>query len=200
MSSESNPSRLDRQIEFILEIDKLKHVYRQSYLIDQSRKENDAEHSWHLAMMTAILAEYAAPGLDIMRVMKMVLVHDLVEIDAGDTFIYAVDMAEEKARREMAAADRIFALLPPDQAGDMRALWEEFEARVTPEAKFARAIDRLEPVLLNCHTQGRSWREHGITMEQVIARNQPIIADASPMLEEYFLRLIRDAVTAGYLK
>jgi len=192
--------RLEQQIQFILEIDKLKEVFRQSYLLDQSRKENDAEHSWHLAVMAILLWEHTGdPGIDLLRVMKMVVVHDVVEVDAGDVFIYAEGMAAEKAAREQQAAERIFGLLPTDQAVNMRALWEEFEAGLTTEAKFARAIDRLEPLLLNIYTQGKSWHEHGITADRVLAVNIPILAASSPLLAQYMEKLIREAVKKGYL-
>ncbi len=190
--------RLRRQIEFLIEIDKLKGVFRQTYLMDASRRENDAEHSWHLGVMAVLLAEYAERDLDLVRVVKMVLVHDLVEIDAGDTFVYDRGKSSDWAAREREAAERIFGMLPPDQAGELRRLWDEFEARATPEARFAAAIDRLQPILHNCQTQGRVWREHGITSDQVIAHNRHM-AEGAPRLWEYAHELIRDAVKRGYL-
>ena len=191
--------RLRRQIEFVMEIDKLKKVMRQTYLMDQSRKENDAEHSWHLAAMAMLLAEYAADGeTDISRVMKMVLVHDLVEIDAGDTFCYDEEGARTKPAREQAAADRIFNMLPDDQATELRALWDEFEARRTPEARFAAALDRLQPLLHNYATDGKAWREHGITIDQVLARNKHI-AEGSQALWQYAVHMIMDAADKGWL-
>jgi putative hydrolase of HD superfamily len=191
--------RLDRQIEFIVEIDKLKQVFRRTWLTDQSRRENDAEHSWHLAMLVVLLREYAAqPDLDLLRTLKMVLVHDLVEIDAGDTLVYDLVAAQDKSVREQKAAQRIFNLLPPDQAAEIRALWDEFEARQTPEARFAAALDRVQPILHNYYTQGRAWREHGVTSAAVIARNQHI-AEGSPALWQYIRGLIKDAVERGYL-
>jgi len=191
--------RLSRQIGFVREIDKLKAVFRQTWLLDGSRKENDAEHSWHLATMAMLLGEHAAePGIDVARVVRMTLVHDLVEIDAGDTFVYDEAGARDKARREQAAADRLFALLPPDQAAEMRALWEEFEARQTPEARFAAALDRLQPLLHNYYTQGAAWREHGVKLAQVLDRNRHM-AEGAPRLWAFAERLIRDAVEKGYL-
>ena len=191
--------RLARQIGFLLEIDKLKRVLRQTWHLDQSRKENDAEHSWHLAVMAVLLAEYAAePELDLGRVVKMVLVHDLVEIDAGDTFAYDEVAARDKPEREQRAADRIFHLLPPDQAQEVRRLWDEFEARHTPEARYAAALDRLQPILHNIHTQGRAWREHGVTSDRVLARNRHM-ADGAPQLWQFAEGLIRDAVRKGHL-
>ena len=161
--------RLERQLQFVMEIDKLKQVQRRTWLTDGTRTENAAEHSWHLALMCLLLHEYAADrNLDSLRVLQMLLVHDLVEIDAGDTFVYDEAAAIDKESRERAAADRIFGLLPPDQAGEMRSLWEEFEARQTPEARFAASLDRLQPILHNYHTQGRAWRDHGVTADRVL--------------------------------
>lgn len=191
--------RLSRQIRFLLEIDKLKRVLRQTWHLDQSRKENDAEHSWHVAVMAVLLAEYAAePGLDLAHVVKMILLHDLVEIDAGDTFAYDDVAARDKPEREQAAADRLFGLLPADQAAEFRQLWEEFEARRTPEARYAAGLDRLQPLLHNYHTQGRTWREHGVTAEQVLARNRHM-SEGAPQLWQFAEDLIRDAVRKGYL-
>ncbi len=191
--------RLPRQIEFLVEIDKLKQVYRQTWLMDQSRLENDAEHSWHLAVLAVVLAEYAAgPDLDLVKVLKMVLIHDLVEIDAGDTYAYDTDSQRDQAQRERKAADRLFHILPPDQAAEFRAYWDEFDARETPEACYAAALDRLQPLLHNYHTQGKAWREHGITSDRVFERNSPA-ADGAPVLWQYAEGLIRDAVEKGYL-
>jgi len=190
--------RLRRQIEFLIEIDQVKGVFRQTWLMDGSRRENDAEHSWHLAVMAVLLAEYAEPDLDLPRVVKMVLVHDLVEIDAGDTFVYDRDADPGWAAREREAADRIFGMLPPDQAEELRGLWDEFEARATPEARFAAALDRLQPILHNYQTQGRVWREHGVTSDRVIAQNRHM-AEGAPRLWQYARELIRDAVARGYL-
>ena len=190
-------SRIDRQIRFLLELDKLKHVLRQSILLDTSRRENDVEHSWHFAMMVMVLREYAPAGVDLQRVMKMALVHDIVEIDAGDTFIY--DEQGGKAERELQAADRIFALLPPDQTAEIRGLWDEFEDGATPEARFAKALDRIEPLLLNYYTQGKMWREKGVTAGQVRSANYTILTDGAPALADYMRRLIEDAVEKGYL-
>jgi len=194
-----NDQRLSQQVAFLREIDKLKGVYRQTYLMDGSRKENDAEHSWHLAAMAVVLSEHAAePGTDVGRVVRMVLVHDLVEIDAGDTFAYDEAGERDKAAREQAAADRIFAILPAGQGAELRDLWDEFEARQTPEAKFAAALDRLQPLLHNYYTQGAAWREHGVTADKVIARNRHI-AEGAPGLWRFAEGLIRDAVEKGYL-
>jgi putative hydrolase of HD superfamily len=194
---ESN--RLAKQIDFIVEIDKLKQVFRQTVLMDGSRKENDAEHSWHFALLAVLLSEYADPGIDSFRVVKMALIHDIVEIDAGDTFCYDQVGRKSQHQREVEAAHRIFNLLPADQAAELRALWEEFEAEQTPEAKFAAAIDRFQPLLHNLETAGHAWREHGVTREQVIARNRKI-ADAAPVLWQYMKQRLDAACDAGHLE
>jgi putative hydrolases of HD superfamily len=191
--------RLDQQIRFVTEIDRLKGVLRQTMLAGPGRRENSAEHSWHLAVMALALAEHAPPGTDIGRVTAMLLVHDLVEIDAGDLFVYADE--EQQARQEAAeraAADRIFALLPPDQATDLRGLWDEFEERRTPEARFARALDRLQPMLENLKVGGGTWQEHGITADQVLAK-VALIEDGSPTLGGYARDLVDRAVRDGML-
>jgi putative hydrolases of HD superfamily len=192
------PERLQRQIEFIIEIDKLKSVLRRSYLINGARKENTAEHSWHLLVMALVLAEHANDEVDLLKVMKLLVVHDIVEIDAGDTFVYDSVGALTKSDRETAAAERIFGLLPADQSAQVRALWDEFEAGDSPEARWARALDRLMPLLHNYHTQGRSWREHGIRSEQVLARNAQI-SQGSEALWVYAQTIIADAVSKGYI-
>jgi len=191
--------RLEQQIQFILEIDKLKQVVRQTYLTDSSRKENSVEHSWHLAMMAMVLSEHANdPDIDIQRVIKMVLVHDIVEIDAGDTFLYDEKHSESKINRERAAADRLFSLLPEDQAGEFRELWDEFENRETKDAKFAYALDRLQPMLHNIITKGKAWQQHGIKKSQVINKNSPM-QEGSALLWDYISGLLDEAVEEGYL-
>ena len=178
---EGIPERLRRQLEFILEIDRLKSVLRRSYLIEIDRHENSAEHSWHLVVAAMVLAEHAKERIDVSKVIRLVLVHDLVEIDAGDTFIYDDAANLGKAAREQEAANRLFGVLPEDQAQTVMALWREFEDRQTPEAKFAFALDRLLPILHNVFTQGGSWKEHGIRQEQALTKNRPI-EDGSPVL------------------
>lgn len=191
--------RMERQIGFVLELDRLKRVLRQTWLTDGSRRENDAEHSWHIAAMALVLAEYAAePDIDLRKVIEMLVIHDIVEIDAGDTFVYDEVGAEDKPDRERAAAERIFGILPDEQSARFQSLWEEFESRGSPEARFAAALDRLQPILHNYHTQGKAWRAHGITARQVIARNQHM-AEGAPALWDYARRIIDDAVTRGYL-
>ncbi|MDZ8223188.1 HD domain-containing protein [Nostoc sp. ChiVER01] len=192
-------SRLTQQIQFIIEIDQLKQVMRQTLLTDGSRRENSAEHSWHLAVMTSVLAEYAPEGVDIFHAIKMLLIHDLVEIDAGDTFCYDVQGNDSKAEREAQAALRLFGLLPADQGKELRLLWDEFEAGETTTAKFAAALDRIQPLLHNQQTQGGSWRIHGIRRDQVMKRVAPVETGA-PELWPFVLQLIDDCVTAGYLK
>jgi putative hydrolases of HD superfamily len=191
--------RLERQMRFLIEADKLKEIYRQTILTQSRRPENDAEHSWHFALMVMTLAEHSVhQPLDVLRVLKMVLIHDLVEIDAGDTFAYDTKLMVNQHEREAKAAERIFGLLPKDQTADFRSLWDEFEAQVTPEAKFAAACDRFHPMLLNCLTEGHAWRKHGITHDRVVARNAHI-AKGSPLLWEYALKMIDEAVAKGHL-
>lgn len=191
--------RFDQQIQFILEIDKLKSVIRQSYLLDGTRQENSAEHSWHVALMGLLLAEYAEQPVDLLRTMKMLLIHDIIEIDAGDTYCYDESGVMNQFSRESAAAERLFGLLPEDQMEEFRELWAEFEERSTAEAKFAATIDRLMPLLHNFHTEGRSWREHGIRVNQVSSRNEVMKEGARP-LWEFAMSLIDDAVDREYLE
>jgi putative hydrolase of HD superfamily len=195
----SPAERLARQMQFIIEADKLKEVFRQTLCTQSRRAENSAEHSWHFALMVITLAEHSNhQPLDVLRVLKMVLIHDLVEIDAGDTFAYDVANLATQHARESLAADRIFGLLPPDQAADFRALWDEFEEKATPEAKFAAACDRFHPMLLNCLTDGAAWKKHGVTHDKVVARNQHA-REGSTALWAYALRMIDDAVAKGAL-
>jgi putative hydrolases of HD superfamily len=192
--------RLTKQIEFISEIDKLKQVYRQTMLMDGTRKENDAEHSWHLSVMSILLSEYASEkNIDTFRVIKMLLIHDIVEIDAGDTYCYDQRPYKEKLIREHEAADRLFNILPEDQQEDFRNLWEEFEERRTPEARFAAALDRLQPILQNYKTKGLSWKSHGITSEMVLDKNKNTINEGSAALWDYTEGLIIKSIEKGYL-
>lgn len=190
--------RFDQQIRFILEIDKLKSVIRQSYLLAGARQENSAEHSWHVALMAMLLAEYAEQPVDSLRIIKMLLIHDVIEIDAGDTYCYDETGTLNQSSRENVAAERLFGLLPEDQGVKLRELWKEFEARTTPEAHYAATIDRLMPLLHNYHTEGRSWREHGIKKDQVIARNEAM-KNGSLALWEFAMSLIDNAVDREYL-
>ena len=191
--------RFRQQIEFILEVDKLKQVLRQTILMDKSRQENSAEHSWHIALTVMVLSEYARDAdIDFFRVMKILLVHDLIEIDAGDTYCYDAQGLKDQSVREERAADRIFNILPPDQARLFRSLWDEFEERKTPESRFANALDRVQPFLHNYFTQGQIWQEKGIKSGQVKARMQPVDGGA-PVLWKYVASLIDDAVRRGFL-
>lgn len=191
--------RLARQMAFALEVDKLKAVIRRTRLPGSRRLENSAEHTWHIVLMAVLLAEHTdTADLDLGRVLKMLLVHDLVEIDAGDTFGYDTAGHADKRDREVRAAERLFGLLPADQAAEFRNLWEEFEAVATRESRFALAMDRLQAVMLNAASDGGSWREHQVTYERVVARNR-VIADASPVLWQFALGLLDHAVKQGHL-
>lgn len=194
----STGDRLEQQLVFLLEADRLKQVERQSSILGQARRENSAEHSWHLALLALVLAEHADEAIDLTRVLAMVVLHDLVEIDAGDTFIYDDHHAESKEERERAAADRLFGLLPADQGRFLRAFWEEYEEGASADARFAYAVDRLQPLLLNHANEGDSWQRHGITADRVRARNRPIDA-ASAALWAAAAGRIDDAVRRGWL-
>lgn len=166
------PERIEKQFEFLKEIDKEKNIFRQTYLADGMRKENDAEHAWHMALFVMVLSEYANEDIDVLKTMKIVLIHDLIEIYAGDTYAYDSKGNESKRRRELAAADRLFNILPKDQAEEFRALWDEFEENITPEARFANTMDKIQPLMLNNASEGRSWEEHGVHASQVYGRNE----------------------------
>ena len=176
--------RLEQQFQFILEADKEKRIGRQTWLADGSRKENDAEHAWHLALMTVLLSEYANEPIDVLKTVTMVLIHDIVEIDAGDTYAYDMVGQATAHEREQKAARRLFGLLPPDQGEKMKALWEEFEARETPEAKFARSMDNCQPMMLNAASGGKGWIEHGVRLSQVLKRNARS-AEGSEVIWDY---------------
>jgi putative hydrolases of HD superfamily len=192
------PLRLAEQIAFIGEIDRLKTVLRRSVLLAADRRENDAEHSWHLAVMVLVLAEYADEPVDVGRTLELVLVHDLVEIHAGDTCLFDAAGRRDKEERERAAAGRLFALLPGDQGAVFRARWEEFEARRTPEARFAKAMDRLQPLLLNFGNGGGTWSAPGVT-EPVVRELTSVIGEGSRELWAYTERLFEAAVERGWL-
>lgn len=190
--------RLAGQLAFIQELDRLKGVLRQTRVLDGARQENSAEHSWHLALCAMALAEHAPAGADVGRVLRMVLVHDVVEIEAGDAFAYDAAANVGKEERERLAAERIFGLLPADQAGEVMALWTEFEASATPDARFAVALDRLQPLLLNFAGRGGSWRHHAVTHDRVLQRMAPI-REGAPGLWPVVQRLLDEAVARGYL-
>jgi putative hydrolase of HD superfamily len=191
--------RLTHQIAFLVEADRLKSVTRRTSLIDGSRLENSAEHSWHLALAAIILREYAAAPVDLVRVLELVVVHDLVEIDAGDAFAYDAAAQSIRAQREEAAADRLFGLLPPEQAAYVRVLWEEFEARQTIESQFANALDRLQPLLQNASAGGGSWRTHELTRADVLRRMAPI-ETAMPAIWPTVVEIVDAFCAAGVLK
>jgi len=186
------PSDLERQLAFLKEIDRLKSVVRLSPLIDRSRRENSAEHSWHLAMYALVLARHAAGAVDVLRVVKMLLIHDIVEIDAGDVPFHVPETHAGQPERERLAAERLFGLLPDAQAAEFRELWFEFEAAESDDAKFAKALDRFQPMLHNAATDGGTWVECGVTLEQVEARCRPPIERGSPVLWEAAARMAED--------
>jgi putative hydrolase of HD superfamily len=191
-------TRLEQQYAFLAECLKLAEIRRQTLLPASRRRENDAEHSWHLCLMAITLAEHSNVPVDLARVLRMLIIHDLVEIDAGDTYAYDAAGMVGQHEREARAADRIFGLLPADQGAELRACWEEFEARLTPEARFAAAVDRLQPVLLNILTDGEKWREHGITRAKVVARNQHA-REGAKAVWAHALAMLDDAVARGVL-
>ena len=192
--------RLQQQIEFIMEIDKLKQIYRRSFITGGERHETDAEHSWHLAVMAMLLAEHVDNhAVDILKVVSMLLIHDIVEIDAGDTYCYDAQGKQDQAAREEAAADRLFGLLPSEQGSAFRDLWEEFEARESPEARFAAVLDRLQPLLLQYVTEGKSWRIHDIDSSQVRERSRGTM-ELSASLGQLVEEIISESIAKGYLK
>jgi putative hydrolases of HD superfamily len=192
-------NRFKRQLDFIREIDKVKSIFRQTPIINKSRKENDAEHSWHLATMVMILAEYAPEGTDLFRVTKMVLIHDLVEIDAGDAYLFDAVANVGKEEREQEAANRIFNILPEDIGSEVMELWHEFEKCTTNEARFATLMDRFQPFLHNISTHGMSWLEHGIRRSQVLSRMQSALEDF-PLFWDFLKSNVDAAVEKGWLK
>jgi putative hydrolase of HD superfamily len=190
--------RLARQMAFLIECDRLKDIVRQTFNVHSGRPENDAEHSWALCLFVMTLAEHSNTPVDVLRVMKMLLIHDIVEIDAGDTFAYDTARQVDQHEREAAAATRIFGLLPDDQAVEFRALWDEFEERQTPDARFAHAVDRCQAMLLNCLARGVTWSRHSVTLDQIRARNAPI-GDGASALWTHMSRLLDEAVQAGHI-
>ena len=177
-------SRLEKQFEFILEADKEKSILRQTRLSDGEHYENDAAHAWHMALMCVLLSEYSNEKIDVLKTISMILIHDIVEIDAGDTYAYDAQGASSQRERELKAADRLYDILPPDQGERLRALWEEFEAGQTAEAKFAKALDNIQPAMLNSATDGIEWVRHGVRLSQVLKRNKNT-ADGSAVLWDY---------------
>ena len=189
-------TRLEQQIRFITEIDKVKNIFRQTYLADGKRKENDAEHSWHIALMAYLLQEHAEEPVDVPRVMLMVLIHDLVEIDAGDTYAYDSEGAKTKREREVRAAERIFGLLPEDQERYFRELWDEFEDYESADAKYAHLLDNFQPLLLNDASGGRSWSEHDVKKSQIYKRNEKV-AETSETVWECMQEIVQKHIDAG---
>ncbi len=193
------PENLLKQIHFIKEIDKVKYIQRRTKLFNSDRNENDAEHSWHLALMALVLAEHSNKSIDLLKVIKMVLIHDIVEIDAGDTFIYDTQKNHSNTAEERLAANRIFGLLPTKQAEELIAIWEEFEAGATDEAKFARSMDRLEPLLQNTSNNGGTWKEFDVSFEKVHQKKR-IIKEGSETIWNFAEQLLDESVEKGILK
>lgn len=191
--------RLKRQMNFLIEIDKVKNIFRQSLISDKSRNENDAEHSWHMAMYALILEEYAPKGTDILKVIKMALIHDIVEIYAGDTFLYDEEFTKSKEKREKEAAEKIYSLLPDEQGREIKSLWEEFEKKQTKEAIFCSTIDRVQPIILNYLTEGGTWKKHNVKKDMVLKKGYLIFEKADERLKQYVLNIIDESVKLGYL-
>lgn len=191
--------KIKNQIKFIMVIDEMKNIFRRNLLIDGSRRENDAEHSWHLAMMAVILEEYSEKKVDIERVIKIALVHDLIEVYAGDTFAYDAKGNEDKYEREVAAAEKLFGILGGEQGAEIRALWDEFEEMETPESRYANAIDRLQPLILNYMTDGHTWKMGDVHSTQIYKR-MDIIRTATPELWHIVEGIINTSIEAGILK
>ncbi|ARV72886.1 HD domain-containing protein [Vibrio campbellii] len=192
--------RLEKQLALIIELDQLKSVLRRTRVKSADRRlENSGEHSWHVALMAVLMQEHANAPIDIARVMKMLLIHDVVEIDAGDTFVYDVAASKEQEEKEIKAAERLFGMLPSDQGDELFALWKEFEAAQSDDAKYAKALDRLIPMLLNYHNDGQSWKEHGVTREQALTINKRI-ESGSVTLWGKAKELIEEATEKGWLK
>lgn len=191
--------KLLKQVNFIKEIDKLKYIQRKTKLFNSDRHENDAEHSWHLAMMTIVLAEHSDKPIDVLKVLKMVLIHDIVEIDAGDTFIYDTVKNHTNTNEELLAARRIFGLLPQEQAEEFIAIWKEFEEGITDEAKFAKSMDRFEPLLQNTSNNGGTWAEYNVDYQKVYDKKK-LIKNGSTAIWNYAENLINESVEKGFLK
>jgi len=192
-------TNLQQQVAFIKEIDKLKYIQRKTKLFNSDRNENDAEHSWHLALMALVLAEHADKPIDVLKVVKMVLIHDIVEIDAGDIFIYDTVLNHTNTEQETLAAQRIFGLLPKEQAEEFIAIWQEFEDGITDEAKFAKAMDRFEPLLQNTSNNGGTWREFDVPYQKVYDKKK-VIKEGSTAIWDYAENLINESVEKGILK
>ncbi len=192
--------RLEKQLAFALEADKEKRITRQNYNSDGVTLENDAEHAWHMAVMAILLSEYANEPVDLLKTVKMILLHDVVEIDAGDTYAYDEEAKKSQEERESAAADRIYGLLPEDQRDELFALWREFEEQNTPEARFARTMDNLQPMMLNDASDGKSWVEHGIRLDQILERNKNSAAGSEELWQFARKNWLEKNVAQGHIK
>lgn len=192
--------RLEQQFAFCREIDKEKMIRRQTYLIDGKTKENDAEHAWHMAIMTLILSEYANEKIDVLKTISMLLIHDIVEIDAGDTFAYDEEAKKTQQEREKKAADRIFGMLPQDQAKAFRELWNEFEDGESPEARFAKTMDNVQPIMLNAATGGKSWEEWGTPLSKILKRNENTAKGSERLWQYEYENFIRPSVESGKIR
>lgn len=192
--------RMDKQFDFIRELDKEKFIKRQTYLSDGIRKENDAEHAWHMAIMALVLSEYANTPVDLLKTISMILIHDVVEIDAGDTYAYDEEGKKSQKEREQRAADRIFGMLPKEQADKFRSIWEEFENQETDEAKFAKAMDNIQPMMLNAATDGKSWVEHCVKLSQILDRNKNTHSGSEELWEYAKKKFIDENVNKGRIK
>ena len=200
MEEKQEKSRIDRQFDFIREIDKEKFITRQTFLSDAKRRENDAEHAWHMAIMTLLLSEYANEEIDVLRVLSMLLIHDLVEIDAGDTYAYDEEGKQTQRVREVKAADRIYGILPEDQGEKLRELWEEFEEAQTPEAKFAHVMDNVQPAMLNDYTEGKDWIVKGVRLSQILERNAHTAEGSQTLWDYAYTNFIEPNVKTGKIK
>lgn len=200
MEEKQEKSRIDRQFDFIREIDKEKFITRQTFLSDAMRRENDAEHAWHMAIMTLLLSEYANEEIDVLRVISMLLIHDLVEIDAGDTYAYDEEGKKTQRERELKAADRIYGILPEDQGKKLRALWDEFEEAKTPESKFAHVMDNIQPAMLNDYTKGKDWIAKGVRLSQVLERNAHTAEGSQKLWDYAYANFIEPNVKDGKIK
>ena len=192
--------RLKKQLDFALEVDKEKNIFRQTHLSGHGRNENDAEHAWHMALMAYLLKEYSNESVDIAKVMLMCLIHDVVEIDAGDTYAYDADGLKTQKEREDRAKERIFSLLPEDQKADLIALFDEFEAYETPESKYAHAMDNLQPLILNNSNGGSDWKEHGVTSSQVYGRQSKTKLGSEKLYQEVVDKIIKEQIRKGNIK
>ena len=191
--------KLKKQMDFLIEIDKLKNIFRKSFISDKSRRENDAEHSWHMAMYAMVLEEYAPKGTDILKVIKMALLHDIIEVYAGDTFLFDEEMIKSKEKREKEAAEKIYSILPEEQCMEMKALWEEFEEKQTNEAIFCAALDGVQPIMLNYLTEGGTWKEYNIKKYLVLKKGHFVFEKSHPKIKEFMLNILEESVKKGYL-